>query len=60
MLYETWKGSNYFFCGGRCFYGSLSFRPLILTTILVTTPNVLFLSYNFTVRYNPLITKSKI
>ena len=47
--YETWNGSNYFFCKGYIFFGPQSFRPLVVTTLLITTPNVVFLSYNFEV-----------
>ena len=47
--YETWLGSNYFFCKGYIFFGPQSFRPLVVTTLLITTPNVVFLSYNFNV-----------
>jgi len=51
-LYETWKGFNYFFCNGNIYFGPQSFRPLVLTTLLVTIPNTVFLSYNFKVRQN--------
>ena len=37
---------------GNIFFGPQSFRPLVLTTLLVTIPNTVFLSYNFKVRQN--------
>ena len=41
------KGANYFYCGGRLFFGAQSFRPLLLSSLLITAPNAIFLSYNF-------------
>lgn len=40
-LYQVWKGSNHFFCGGRLIFGP-DVASLLLSTLLVAGPAVAF------------------
>ncbi|KAK9130092.1 hypothetical protein Sjap_010579 [Stephania japonica] len=40
-VYEVWKGSNRFFCGGRLIFGPDA-RSLIATVLLIVAPVVIF------------------
>ncbi|XP_010250335.1 PREDICTED: protein S-acyltransferase 8-like isoform X1 [Nelumbo nucifera] len=40
-VYEAWKGSNKFFCGGRLIFGPDA-RSLIVTVLLILVPVIIF------------------
>ncbi len=54
QLYENWRGSNYFYCNGRCVLGPLTFRPILMTSLIIITPTILLLSYEFEVSSNKI------
>ncbi|KAI3409718.1 S-acyltransferase [Psidium guajava] len=43
-VYQTWKGSNRFCCGGRLIFGPDA-RSLFLTVFLIVTPVILFCTF---------------
>ena len=51
QLYEEWRGSNYFYCYGRCVLGPQTFRPLLLTSLIGIIPTILFLYFEFEVSF---------
>jgi len=46
----NWKGANYFFFKGKCITGPKSFLPLLITSLIITFPNLLFTISNSKVR----------
>ncbi|CAN6454698.1 unnamed protein product [Victoria cruziana] len=43
-LYQVWKGSNRFFCGGRIIFGP-DVGSLFISTFLISTPSIVFCSH---------------
>ena len=46
----NWQGSNYFFFRGKCITGPKTFLPLLITSLIVIFPNLLFTISNSKVR----------
>ena len=44
--YTLWKGSNYFFNKGKCITGPKTIFPLLITTLIIVFPNLLFIISN--------------
>ncbi|KAK4283278.1 hypothetical protein QN277_000246 [Acacia crassicarpa] len=43
-VYEVWKGSNKFICGGRIIFGPDA-RSLLVTLLLITVPVIIFCAF---------------
>ena len=54
QLYEDWRGSNYFYCNGTCVLGPLTFRPIVLTSLITIIPTALYIGYEYEVSYNAI------
>ena len=48
-LLSSWKGSNYFWCNGRALTGGQSIKPILFTSLMLSLPIALFLSFNYSV-----------
>ena len=44
--YTTWKGQNYFWCGGKSLTGGQSFKPILFTSTILSMPPVFYFSFN--------------
>lgn len=47
---HDWRGKNFFYCKAKCLTGPTGFRAFGVTFCFVSSPLILFLSFNHKVR----------